>query len=169
MSHLRRGPMVHCTLFTPHLSHLWGLLYRVVLISKDQTFMACLVVPQEPFLTSPTVLPTRTQVSVQHCFSNCFPTDYFFLVGVVWNEDTLFDYLENPKAYIPKTKMNFAGFKKEGDRKDTIAFLKSVCWLWGTQQMPSEKINIFWEELVQPSMPHSLFHRYWFRAIFFIN
>merc|ERR1712137_163191 len=47
--------------------------------------------------------------------------------GVVWNEDTLFDYLENPKAHIPKTKMNFAGFKKAADRKDTIAFLKSVC------------------------------------------
>merc|ERR1712137_1288993 len=40
--------------------------------------------------------------------------------GVTWTEETLFDYLENPKAYIPKTKMNFAGFKKAADRKDTI-------------------------------------------------
>ena len=44
--------------------------------------------------------------------------------GVLWNEDTLFDYLLAPKKYIPGTKMVFAGLKKEGDRKDLIAFLK---------------------------------------------
>ncbi|KAG2217787.1 hypothetical protein INT45_001112 [Circinella minor] len=44
--------------------------------------------------------------------------------GVVWNDDTLFDYLENPKKYIPGTKMAFAGFKKPQDRADVIAFLK---------------------------------------------
>jgi len=43
---------------------------------------------------------------------------------VVWTEETLFDYLENPKKYIPGTKMAFAGFKKEKDRNDTIAYLK---------------------------------------------
>ncbi|CAG8597902.1 7339_t:CDS:2 [Acaulospora morrowiae] len=44
--------------------------------------------------------------------------------GVIWNEQTLFDYLENPKKYIPGTKMAFAGFKKEQDRNDVIAYLK---------------------------------------------
>ena len=44
--------------------------------------------------------------------------------GVLWNEETLFDYLLAPKKYIPGTKMVFAGLKKEGDRKDLIAFLK---------------------------------------------
>ncbi|KAL7748893.1 iso-1-cytochrome c [Sorochytrium milnesiophthora] len=44
--------------------------------------------------------------------------------GVMWGEDTLFEYLENPKKYIPGTKMAFAGFKKESDRKDVIAYLK---------------------------------------------
>ena len=44
--------------------------------------------------------------------------------GITWGEDTLFEYLENPKKYIPKTKMNFAGFKSPQDRLDVIAYLK---------------------------------------------
>ena len=44
--------------------------------------------------------------------------------GVNWNEDTLFEYLANPKKYIPGTKMAFAGFKKPQDRADVIAYLK---------------------------------------------
>jgi len=44
--------------------------------------------------------------------------------GVTWGEETLFEYLENPKKYIPGTKMAFAGFKKPQDRADVIAYLK---------------------------------------------
>ncbi|KAK4526975.1 hypothetical protein GAYE_SCF31G4896 [Galdieria yellowstonensis] len=46
--------------------------------------------------------------------------------GIVWNEDTLFEYLIAPKKYIPGTKMVFAGLKKEQERADLIAFLKKV-------------------------------------------
>jgi len=46
--------------------------------------------------------------------------------GVVWGDDTLFEYLENPKKYIPGTKMAFAGFKKPQERADVIAFLKEA-------------------------------------------
>jgi cytochrome c len=45
--------------------------------------------------------------------------------GVTWNEDTLFEYLQAPKKFIPGTKMVFAGIKKEEERKDLIAYLKS--------------------------------------------
>ncbi|KAI9141997.1 cytochrome c [Paraphysoderma sedebokerense] len=44
--------------------------------------------------------------------------------GITWSDETLFDYLENPKKYIPGTKMAFAGFKKPQDRADVIAYLK---------------------------------------------
>nr|CAI5841384.1 unnamed protein product [Callosobruchus analis] len=49
-----------------------------------------------------------------------------FLKGITWNEDTLFEYLENPKKYIPGTKMVFAGLKKPQERADLIAYLKSA-------------------------------------------
>merc|ERR1711988_747274 len=46
--------------------------------------------------------------------------------SVLWGEDTLFEYLLNPKKYIPGTKMNFAGLRKEQDRCDLIAYLKTL-------------------------------------------
>ena len=46
--------------------------------------------------------------------------------NIIWGEDTLFEYLEAPKKYIPGTKMVFAGIKKEKDRKELIKYLKSL-------------------------------------------
>ncbi|KFX87647.1 hypothetical protein O988_09339 [Pseudogymnoascus sp. VKM F-3808] len=44
--------------------------------------------------------------------------------AITWDESTLFEYLENPKKYIPGTKMAFGGLKKEKDRNDLITFLR---------------------------------------------
>jgi len=45
--------------------------------------------------------------------------------GITWGDETLFEYLENPKKYIKGTKMVFAGIKKPAERKDLIAYLKA--------------------------------------------
>lgn len=44
--------------------------------------------------------------------------------GLVWNEETLNAYLEDPKGYVPKNKMAFAGLKKPDERAAVIAYLK---------------------------------------------
>ena len=38
--------------------------------------------------------------------------------GVVWDEATLTAYLPDPKAFVPKTKMAFAGLKKPEEIAD---------------------------------------------------
>jgi cytochrome c len=45
--------------------------------------------------------------------------------GLVWTEENLSKYLENPKGTIPGNKMAFAGLKKEDERANVIAFLKT--------------------------------------------
>lgn len=45
--------------------------------------------------------------------------------GIVWNDDTLNGFLEKPKAYVKGTKMAFGGLKKEADRLNVIAYLKT--------------------------------------------
>jgi cytochrome c len=43
-----------------------------------------------------------------------------------WGLDNMYDYLENPKAYVPGTSMSFAGLKKQEDRVAIVAYLRSL-------------------------------------------
>jgi cytochrome c len=45
--------------------------------------------------------------------------------GGNWTYDELFKFLKSPGAYIPGTKMSFAGDSRESDRINLIAFLRS--------------------------------------------
>ena len=44
----------------------------------------------------------------------------------VWDDAHFLTYIENPKAAVPKTKMAFAGLKKEDERVNLLAYLKSM-------------------------------------------
>lgn len=44
--------------------------------------------------------------------------------GIVWNETTFLEYIKDPKAKIPGTKMVFAGIKNETEAKNLWAYLK---------------------------------------------
>ena len=43
--------------------------------------------------------------------------------GITWNKDQFLDYIKDPKAKIPNTKMAFAGIKNEKEINDLWAFV----------------------------------------------
>jgi len=44
--------------------------------------------------------------------------------GIVWNEASFKEYIKDPKAKIPGTKMTFAGLKHQDEIDDIWAYLK---------------------------------------------
>ncbi|WP_441477146.1 c-type cytochrome [Bosea sp. 2KB_26] len=44
--------------------------------------------------------------------------------GITWDETVFAEYIKDPRAKIPGTKMVFAGIKNEQEIKDLTAFLK---------------------------------------------
>ena len=45
--------------------------------------------------------------------------------SIVWDEETLDAYLKAPKKYVKGTRMAFAGLKKDADRANVIAYIKT--------------------------------------------
>lgn len=43
--------------------------------------------------------------------------------GITWDREQFLDYIKDPKAKIPGTRMVFAGIKKESEAADLWAFL----------------------------------------------
>jgi cytochrome c len=43
---------------------------------------------------------------------------------ITWTAETMFEYLENPREYIPGTIMAFPGLRDPQDRADVIAYMK---------------------------------------------
>jgi cytochrome c len=46
--------------------------------------------------------------------------------GITWDEASFAEYIKNPKAKIPGTKMIFPGLPKDEEIQDLTAFLKQV-------------------------------------------
>jgi len=44
--------------------------------------------------------------------------------GITWDDAAFLDYIKDPRAKIPGTKMVYAGLKDEQRAKDLVAFLK---------------------------------------------
>lgn len=45
--------------------------------------------------------------------------------GITWTPQVLFEYLKDPKAYVPGTKMAFPGVKDDQKRADLVAYLEA--------------------------------------------
>ncbi len=45
--------------------------------------------------------------------------------GITWDEATFREYIRDPKAKVPGTKMSFAGLTKDSDVNNIVAYLKS--------------------------------------------
>jgi len=58
--------------------------------------------------------------------------------GLVWNDETIDAFLLKPKKYIKKTKMSFSGLKKEDDRVNIIAYLKTYSKAQDAVEEPAE-------------------------------
>jgi cytochrome c len=46
--------------------------------------------------------------------------------GLVWNEETLDKFLQNPTKLVPGTRMTYAGVTSDQDRADLLAYLKEA-------------------------------------------
>jgi cytochrome c len=46
--------------------------------------------------------------------------------GIVWGSETLDRFLEAPLAFLPGTKMGYAGVKDPQDRADLIAYMAAT-------------------------------------------
>ena len=44
--------------------------------------------------------------------------------GIVWTGEVMFEYLENPRQFMPGTIMAFPGLRNPQDRADVIAYMK---------------------------------------------
>jgi cytochrome c len=44
--------------------------------------------------------------------------------GIVWDEETFKEYIKNPRAKIPGTKMTFPGIQNEKEAEDLWSFLE---------------------------------------------
>jgi len=45
--------------------------------------------------------------------------------GVIWTDETLSAYIENPRKYMPGNRMSYVGLRKAEDREAVLAYIKA--------------------------------------------
>jgi cytochrome c len=69
------------------------------------------------------IVDKKVGAAESYAYSAAFKT--FASTGAVWDDKTLDAWIANPKAVVTGSKMAFVGLKKETERADLIAFLKT--------------------------------------------
>lgn len=57
--------------------------------------------------------------------------------GLVWSEETIGSYMKDPKGFVPKNKMAFAGLKKDDEIADMIAYLQTFSAAKASEAAPA--------------------------------
>ncbi|CCQ75562.1 cytochrome c family protein [Magnetospira sp. QH-2] len=52
-------------------------------------------------------------------------SDAMKAAGLTWDKETITSYLKDPKGFVPKNKMAFAGLKKQKDIDNVIAYIEA--------------------------------------------
>jgi hypothetical protein len=121
----------------PGIPHPHDLVFHMQLYHFPRHTAVFFTLPQSTVLSTP---PTHALAHSLHTASHArHPTPPHTTVlrlrsyteanikkGIVWGEDTLMEYLINPKKFIPGTRMVFAGIKREQERADLVAYLKEA-------------------------------------------
>lgn len=61
--------------------------------------------------------------------------------GLVWTQDMLDRYLENPRAFASNTRMAFAGLQEVQDRADVLAYIREASPLSGGGESPEMELD----------------------------
>lgn len=65
--------------------------------------------------------------SMKNAVGERWYSDANIQAGIVWSDKHLWYYLEDPRKYIPGTKMVHGGIKKEDERANLIEYMRLIC------------------------------------------
>ena len=73
-----------------------------------------------------TTTPTQTAAVTQTAAAELSPAEMLMKEsGVIWTDETLSAYIENPRKYMPGNRMSYAGLRKAEDRAAVLAYIKA--------------------------------------------
>jgi cytochrome c len=119
-------PMKKCLLAATLVSLSTGLTFAQDLAAGAKTFRKCAICHDIGETAKNKVGPELNGIDGRH--SGSAPgynySDANKKSGITWNEATFMEYIKDPRAKIPGTKMIFPGIKNETEAKDLWAYLK---------------------------------------------